>query len=341
MRAPAAVLAAALTGLAAPASAEPFESRRFFTGEPVRSVVQAGEGVVVTLAAPLDGRRRFRIDVVDDVLRLHPAQPVPMAPRPDDILPDGDVAIGRGTVAMAWLAGATRRYDHGVLGDAVEASELVMLDRRGRERRYLLPDDSVFEDRLVRLADVTGDGDAELIVVRAYLDAGAAVAVFKAGGEDLALLAEAAPIGTPYRWLNPVGVADFDGDGAVEIAVVITPHIGGTLALYRLADGRLVRVGEASGFSNHAMGSRELGLSAHGRWFGGSRELLAVPAADRYGLRLGTFDEGRYFELQRLRHESPIVTAIAVADLDGDDIADLTYGLADGSIIVVRRTERQ
>ena len=39
------------------------------------------------------------------------------------------------------------------------------------------------------------------------------------------------------RWLNPVGVPDLDGEERAEIAAVITPHIGGTLKVYRRTTG--------------------------------------------------------------------------------------------------------
>jgi hypothetical protein len=37
----------------------------------------------------------------------------------------------------------------------------------------------------------------------------------------------------PPRRLNPVGFGDFDGDGAMEVAYVQTPHIGGILIVMR------------------------------------------------------------------------------------------------------------
>ncbi len=41
-------------------------------------------------------------------------------PRPSaDALPDGETGYGVNDVAAAWLVEPTRRYDHGVLGDAV------------------------------------------------------------------------------------------------------------------------------------------------------------------------------------------------------------------------------
>ena len=62
-------------------------------------------------------------------------------------------------------------------------------------------------------------------------------------------------IGQPFRWLNPVGVGDFDGDGRREIAAVVTPHLGVTLKLYEWKGERLEPKHEAAGFSNHAIGS--------------------------------------------------------------------------------------
>jgi len=59
----------------------------------------------------------------------------------------------------------------------------------------------------------------------------------------------------PNRWLNPLGVGDFDGDGRLDIALVATPHIGGRLRLYRYQPGRLTLFAERSGVSTHRIGS--------------------------------------------------------------------------------------
>ena len=71
-----------------------------------------------------------------------PAQPQ----LPDGALPDGKVATGKGEIARAWLAEPTTRYDHGILGDKIEAGALVIETRDGKRQTVRLKDDAVFED---------------------------------------------------------------------------------------------------------------------------------------------------------------------------------------------------
>lgn len=125
-------------------------------------------------------------------------------------LPDSEVTTsGRLT---AYLVDPTTRYGHGVLGDAIEAGGFVV-ERDGKRLLFRLGPEAVFEDRRVRLADLDGDGQPEAILVKAYLDSGAALAVYRIGRHAIEPLAESAAIGQRNRWLNPVGVADFTGSG--------------------------------------------------------------------------------------------------------------------------------
>ncbi len=254
--------------------------------------------------------------------------PAAAAERPD-MLPDGVVIAGQRDIAFAWLTGPTERYRHGVLGDAIEASGLAVEMADGRRLAFELGPDSVFEDRYPRLYDLDGDGHDEILVVRSYLDRGASLAVLGVEGDRLALQAETPAIGTANRWLNPVGAADFDGDGATEIALVQTPHIGGTLRLYRWQDGRLTEAHRAEGFSNHAIGTRELGLSAVIEANGDGIPDLAIPGADRRTLRIVTFATGRFRELASVTHAAAIASAIVLRDDEGG--RRLTYTLLDGS----------
>lgn len=214
-----------------------------------------------------------------------------------DMLPDGVVIRGHGLVSTAWLTGPTRRYAHGVLGDATEASGLAVETAGGKTLMLALSTDAVFEDRYPRPVDIDADGNTELMVVKTYVARGAALALAGIRGGRLSLIAESDPIGLPNRWLNPVGTADFDGDGRVETAHVETPHIGGVLVLSRLMGARLEPLHRAEGFSNHRIGSRELGLSAVFDANGDGVSDILLPDRSRTGLRLITFAGGTFREL--------------------------------------------
>ncbi len=245
-------------------------------------------------------------------------------------LPDGVVIEGRGVVKRAWLVFPTRRYDHAILGDDIEAAGVRVELAAGKQHTFVLPAGSVFEDRYPRLVDLDNDGIEEMVLVRSYLDRGAALAVLKVDNDGIELLAESSPIGLAHRWLNPVGAGDFDQDGLQELAVVITPHIGGVLTLYKIDGARLQPAYQMPGFSNHRIGSRELGQSAIVDVTNDGVPDLAVPAVGFHELRLISIVNGALKEINRVAHSSPIRTALEVRDLDGDGDQDLAYGLADG-----------
>ena len=328
----------------AAAGEKEFEIVRHVPPHPLVALFADGGRVLARLAAPRGPVVRA-LTMRDGILSLRPMPDYRKAtPRSHpDMLPDGIVTKGHGDITAAWLTSPTRRYDHGVLGDAVEASGLRVRNRAGRTLSFTLPKDSVFEDRRVRLADLNGDGGDELLVVRSYLTAGAALAVLRPGADGLALVAETAPIGLPHRWLNPAAVADFDGDGRVEIAIVVTPHIGGILKLYelrrdRLRLERLHQEWSANGFSNHAMGSRIQTMAAVVDW--GDGPILHLPNARRSGLPQVFFADGGYQIRDLVRHRWPIVTALVAADLDRDGWKEVIYGLNNGDLMVVRHNSR-
>ena len=154
------------------------------------------------------------------------------------------------TITAAAYAEPTDRYDHAVLGDALEWGALRLTLSDGSERLYRLPEALVFEDIAPRLADVDGDGAPEVIVVETALATGARLAVWGAEGRRAAT----PHIGQTHRWLAPVGAADFDGDGKIEIAVVDRPHLARILTLWRYEAGSLRLAATASGFTNHRIG---------------------------------------------------------------------------------------
>ncbi|MBL0419144.1 VCBS repeat-containing protein [Ramlibacter sp. AW1] len=185
-------------------------------------------------------------------------QPVP--------LPDTVPAIGEHDIRIAWLAGPDSRYSHAALGNDIHAASLHATVRGTREVvNLVLPQDRVFEDRIPRLVDLDGDGRDEVVVVESRAGRGASLVAYgiERSGHAAAWVerARSDPVGS-MRWLNPIGAADFDGDGRLELASVTTPHIGGVLTLYRYAPPRLEVLGRTEGVSNHRFGSPEQRLSA-------------------------------------------------------------------------------
>lgn len=212
-------------------------------------------------------------------------------------LPDGEVATQGGVTA--YLVAPTRRYDHAVLGDAIEAGGFAA-ETGGRRLVYRLGADAVFEDRRVRLADLDGDGAPEAVLVKSYLDRGSAIAVFRIMPAGIAPLAESAPIGRRHRWLNPIGVADFTATGAPTIAAVVTPHLTGSLRLYRLSAGRLAEVARTDGFTNHILGSRDLDLARIDDVLGLGTPQIVLPTIDRNSLAVVGFQGGKPAILRRM-----------------------------------------
>ena len=149
---------------------------------------------------------------------------------------------------VALVGANTSRYQHGILGDSIEATAIAVLERHSLEVlwRYDLPAPYVFEDITLRPLQI---GTREqLVTVRSSPIGGAAVAVLGLKADKLELRA-GADIGQANRWLNPVV-------GKTEIYAIHTPHIGGILVKYDLE--KLGGTQKLTDLSNHSIGSRML-----------------------------------------------------------------------------------
>jgi len=144
----------------------------------------------------------------------------------------------------------TSRYKHGVLGDTIEYGGMVIRLNDGSKRTLTLPKTRVFEDIKPRLTDVDQDGTPEIIAVESSLTLGARFSIF----DETGLVAATPYIGRAHRWLAPIGAADLDGDGNVEIAYIDRPHLAKTLRIWRFSDQHLSHVADIEGFTNHRIG---------------------------------------------------------------------------------------
>jgi hypothetical protein len=236
--------------------------------------------------------------------------------RPLQVDMDGPLAAaGDGHILVLGGPDADR-YRHGVLGDAIEATRVLYLERHGLDplRTLALPAPHVLEDIAPRPIE-WGTSTGLLTMRSGPLGAQLTVVTADRSKRDaLALAALGAPIGTPNRWL----AATTDGR---RLAAVHTPHIGGVLHEY-VREGDALRVRRvADGFGTHALGSRELDLAV---WTGGA---LTIPGQDRRTLHvLATADWS-----QRAAYPlaQPVVATRAWWSADRPGVAAL---LADGGV---------
>ncbi|MDP2006952.1 MAG: hypothetical protein Q8K45_14850 [Rubrivivax sp.] len=227
---------------------------------------------------------------------------------------------------IAVLAGPDdRRYAHGVLGDGIEATRLLWLERHGLQalRSLTLPAPHVFEDiepRPVRVQGQAPDarGAAGLLTVRSGPEGGqlALVTSDPAQPQGLRVAALGDTVGGFHRWLAPT-------TQGTHLVAVHTPHIGGVLHVYRLEGQRLGRRRLMADVSTHAIGSRETDLAA---WVQGR---LVLPSQDGRLLRVldPAADWAELFTVE-LRGRATMTAALA----DGSGVAVL---LADGQVVRV------
>ena len=165
---------------------------------------------------------------------------------------------------MVRLSGPTNRYSHDVLGGIPRWTDLTVralpcatcpTDAVGQTIR--LPETLVFEDTGARLWDVTDDGTPEIVVVESDLRQGARLAVWSYGPR-LSRLATTRHIGRSNRWLAPLGVADFNGDGQPDIAYIDRPHLARELVIVTRKGNRLVEIARLGGLTNHRIGESEI-----------------------------------------------------------------------------------
>lgn len=191
-----------------------------------------------------------------------------------DIPPDARIAAGGAWIAV--LDGATGRYDHGVLGDSVEAAALVAVQHQTGEVRWrhTLSEKRVIEGVSPLLADMDQDGELEAVVTVSDASTGARYRVVGADGQTVA---QSAPIGQGYRWRHQIAVAPIGPQGGVELVGVRTPHIGGFVEFFSMRGDELRLEAEVPGFSSHRLGSDNLDMAVAADFDADGQVELLVP----------------------------------------------------------------
>lgn len=249
---------------------------------------------------------RSLVSVLFLLLAAQPAWAEATSARFDpDALPDGIPASGTQDIAEVWLIEPTDRYDHHVEGTPWEAAGFRLRMADGRVLMFSLDQGHVFEDRRPRLADLDGDGRDEVVVVLSSITEGASLAAYSVIGDQILLKARTPYIGTSHRWLNPAGIADYDGDGQLDVAFVAMPHLVKQLQVWTLGDRGLRRIMTADDFSNHRNGSSHTGMSASADFDGDGVTDLALPDGSRQIIRIVSFAGMGRREIDRLPLPAP------------------------------------
>ncbi len=255
---------------------------------------------------------------------------------PDGALPGSQIAIGQHDIARAWLAEPTDRYDHGILGDKIEAGSLVIETRDGKLQTVRLKSDAVFEDLKPRIADLNGNGHDQVIVVKSYLKRGSALAVIGERTGRYEIVAETPPLGAPHRWLDPVGVGNFSGSHKTDIALVRQPHVVGALEIWGWRDTHLLKIAELPDVANHIAGTRAIDMAVVADFDGDNIPDIAIPSLDRTRLRIVSFAPKGH-EIASVPLPAKAVTNLGL--LKGVMAPAVAAGLADGSLVVLQRSE--
>ncbi|HHW7568614.1 TPA: hypothetical protein ACU21S_001955 [Mannheimia haemolytica] len=145
-------------------------------------------------------------------------------------------------------------YQHGVLGDNVEAGEIQFLERHTLKplAEKLTQQGRVFEAN--RLATLTENGKTKLISVISGDGNGASTAVIDVKDGKLSIEAESEPLPT-NRWQSPFSFNH-------KLYAIQMPHLKGNLVEYSLKGNLLTERFIASGLSNHRYGDYETNLVA-------------------------------------------------------------------------------
>jgi len=155
-----------------------------------------------------------------------------------NVLPDARI-LSDGQGRLLFLSVPTEKYDHGVLGDSIEAGSITRIDDplTGEvSAGIVMPDDLVIEGISPIWVDLNSDGELEIIVTVSNVRQGAQILVFSEDGHKIA----AGPdIGQGYRWRHQIAVAPFGPSGEIEIADLLTPHLGGVVEFYQLEGDQL------------------------------------------------------------------------------------------------------
>ena len=244
------------------------------------------------------------------------------------------VMNGIGQVAV-YVNATDQRYVHGIMGDQLEGATLLILDTKDSQIRVLarvdLPGEDVYEGIAPFWADIDGDGIEDLVTTVSNSTSGSRLRAYLWNESKIKQEVDGPAIGQGNRWQHQLTATALGPNGEIEIADVLTPHIGGTLRFYRF-DGSSLNI-EASfpSVTTHSIGSRNLDQTATGDFNGDGQAEVLVMSVERDAVIAIQHTQNGAEEVWRLNAGGEITTNFSPVELL-DNRLGLAVGTANGNL---------
>ncbi|HNB51506.1 MAG TPA: hypothetical protein PK530_06165, partial [Anaerolineales bacterium] len=231
------------------------------------------------------------------------------------------------------LSQATTTYPHGVLGDAIEAASMSLVQTDPVFQLIWtapMPDGRVVEGQAPIWADLDGNGTREILVTTSNEDSGAQVLVFNENGERIA----AGPaIGRGFQWRHQLAVAPFDPSGKILFADVLTPHDGAIVEFSEWVEDRLEVLTLLEDYTSHEIGARNLDMALAADFNGDGFTELVLPNLTFDGLAYVQYVNGEASVLFEDALGAKLLTNLAGVRME-DGTMMLAAGLEGGVLRV-------
>jgi len=217
------------------------------------------------------------------------------------------------------LSDPTEQYQHGILGDRIEASSVTIVqlsDHPAVISKFSVPKDFVIESILPLWSDWDGDGEREIVLTLSNNTSGSKLVLYDENGN---FLAESLPIGKGFRWRHALDIASFGETGQRLLVDVQTPHIRGVVGFYSWDKEQKVLKTEATlpEYSTHDIGSRAMQMYTLVTDEQNEQVLLILPSQSKRELAALRFVSGVIHEEWRIPFGGRLSGNLELIDEDG------------------------